>query len=61
MFFNLPQGRKSFTAPKTANNSKLYGEISLICFMFREQLDVNSELQKEKDQFVSVLYNKVSI
>ena len=25
--------------------------------MFREQMDVNSELQKEEDQFVSLFFN----
>ena len=60
MLFNLTQGRKGFTAPMTANNFKLYGQIILICFMFREQLDVNSELHKEKHQFVSLLLTYIN-
>ena len=43
------------TAPFTASDSKVYRRICSICFLFREQLDMNSELQKENDQFVSLL------
>ena len=39
----------------TASDAKVYRRISLNCFLFREQLDVSSELQKENDQFVSLL------
>ena len=61
MFFYLTKRLRWPYAPLTASDPKVYGRISLICFLFREQLDRNSELQKENEQFVSLLLTLIVI